>query len=54
MRHPGEDVRAWSYMKFPYIKDLGPDEGWYRVGPLARMNTARPIDTPLAEAARQS
>jgi NAD-reducing hydrogenase large subunit len=47
-----EDVRSWSYMKFPYIKSLGPDEGWYRVGPLARMNTASVIDTPLANAAR--
>jgi NAD-reducing hydrogenase large subunit len=46
-----EDVRSWSYMKFPYIRDLGPDDGWYRVGPLARMNTASFIDTPLANAA---
>lgn len=48
-----EDVRSWSYMKFPYITELGPDDGWYRVGPLARMNTASFIDTPLAETARQ-
>jgi NAD-reducing hydrogenase large subunit len=41
-------------MKFPYLQDLGPDEGWYRVGPLARMNTVDRIDTPLAEAARQT
>jgi NAD-reducing hydrogenase large subunit len=47
-----EDVRSWSYMKFPYIKALGHDDGWYRVGPLARMNTASLIDTPLANAAR--
>ncbi|WP_269585767.1 Ni/Fe hydrogenase subunit alpha [Roseibium sp. Sym1] len=46
-----EDVRSWSYMKFPFIKTLGPDAGWYRVGPLARMNTASFIDTPLANAA---
>ncbi len=46
-----EDVRSWSYMKFPFIKALGPDDGWYRVGPLARMNTASFIDTPLANAA---
>ncbi len=46
-----EDVRSWSYMKFPYIKSLGADDGWYRVGPLARMNTASLIDTPLASAA---
>jgi len=46
-----EDVRSWSYMKFPFIKDLGALDGWYRVGPLARMNTASSIDTPLANAA---
>ncbi|MDZ4119374.1 Ni/Fe hydrogenase subunit alpha, partial [Phaeovulum sp.] len=46
-----EDVRSWSYMKFPFIKQLGPEDGWYRVGPLARMNTASFIDTPLANAA---
>jgi len=46
-----EDVRAWSYMKFPFIKEIGPENGWYRVGPLARMNTASFIDTPLANAA---
>ncbi|MDJ0686495.1 MAG: Ni/Fe hydrogenase subunit alpha [Alphaproteobacteria bacterium] len=47
-----EDVRSWSYMKFPYIKELGPEKGWYRVGPLARMDTVDFIDTPLANAAR--
>lgn len=46
-----EDVRSWSYMKFPFIKELGTLDGWYRVGPLARMNTASHIDTPLANAA---
>jgi NAD-reducing hydrogenase large subunit len=40
-------------MKFPFIKSLGPDAGWYRVGPLARLNTADFIDTPEAEAARK-
>ncbi len=47
-----EEVKPWSYMKFPFIKALGPEKGWYRVGPLARMNTCSYIDTPLAEAAR--
>lgn len=49
-----EDVRSWSYMKFPYIKALGPDSGWYRVGPLSRMNTAGFIDTPLANEAHRA
>lgn len=44
-----EEVKAWSYMKFPYLKELGPQKGWYRVGPLARMNTADFIPTPLAQ-----
>jgi NAD-reducing hydrogenase large subunit len=48
-----EEVRPWSYMKFPFLKVLGPETGWYRVGPLARVNTCDFIDTPLAEAARK-
>ena len=49
-----EQVKSWSYMKFPYLSVLGKEEGWYRVGPLARMNNCDCIDTPLAEAARQT
>jgi NAD-reducing hydrogenase large subunit len=48
-----EEVRDWSYMKFPFIKSIGPADGWYRVGPLARVNTCDFIDTPAAEAARK-
>lgn len=48
-----EEVRDWSYMKFPFIKSLGPENGWYRVGPLARVNACDFIDTPEAEAARK-
>jgi NAD-reducing hydrogenase large subunit len=44
-----EEVRTWSYMKFPYLKELGPEKGWYRVGPLARLNTCDFIPTPLAQ-----
>ncbi|NLH48047.1 MAG: Ni/Fe hydrogenase subunit alpha [Myxococcales bacterium] len=47
-----EEVRPWSYMKFPFIKSIGPENGWYRVGPLARVNAADFIDTPEAEAER--
>jgi NAD-reducing hydrogenase large subunit len=47
-----EEVRPWTYMKFPFIKALGPERGSFRVGPLARLNTCAFIDTPLAEAAR--
>lgn len=48
-----EEVKPWSYMKFPFIRSLGPDKGWYRVGPLARVNACDFIDTPLAEAGRK-
>ncbi len=48
-----EEVRSWSYMKFPYLVLLGQEQGWYRVGPLARINNCDFITTPLAEAARK-
>ncbi len=48
-----EEVRAWSYMKFPFIVSRGMQQGWYRVGPLARVNNCDYIDTPLAEMERQ-
>ncbi len=44
-----EEVRSWSYMKFPYLKEYGKQDGWYTVGPLARLNTADFIPTPLAQ-----
>ncbi|WP_415226701.1 Ni/Fe hydrogenase subunit alpha [Psychromonas sp.] len=48
-----EEVKSWSYMKFPFIKALGEEKGWYRTGPLARINNCDYIATPLAEIARQ-
>ncbi len=48
-----EEVRPWSYMKFPFITKLGKEKGWYRVGPLARVNCCDFIDTPIAEKERQ-
>jgi NAD-reducing hydrogenase large subunit len=50
----GEEVKDWSYMKFPFIRSLGTEKGWYRVGPLARLNTADFIDTPEAERERKT
>jgi NAD-reducing hydrogenase large subunit len=44
-----EEVRSWSYMKFPYLKEYGKQDGWYTVGPLARLNTVDFIPTPLAQ-----
>jgi F420-non-reducing hydrogenase large subunit len=51
-----EHVEEWSYMKFPYLKDVGwnglvdgKDSGIYRVGPLGRLNAADGMATPLAQ-----
>jgi len=48
-----EAVAQWSYMKFPYLKKIGREKGWNRVGPLARTNLCNFITTPLADKARQ-
>ncbi|HCF62074.1 MAG TPA: Ni/Fe hydrogenase subunit alpha [Myxococcales bacterium] len=53
LKHIKEEVRSWSYMKFPFIESLGTEKGWYRVGPLARVNTCDFIDTPVAEKERK-
>ncbi len=49
LEYIGEEVRSWSYMKFPYLRSLGKADGWYRVGPLARLNTCDFIPSPLAQ-----
>jgi NAD-reducing hydrogenase large subunit len=48
-----EEVRPWTYMKFPHLRSLGRDLGWYRVGPLARVQNCDFIPSPLAEAERR-
>ncbi len=45
----GEAVEPYSYTKFAYYKPLGYPAGSYRVGPLARLNIARSMGTPLAD-----
>jgi NAD-reducing hydrogenase large subunit len=47
-----EEVKSWSYMKFPFLKSLGNQQGWYRVGPLSRIQNCDSIATPLAEMER--
>ncbi|WP_153111829.1 Ni/Fe hydrogenase subunit alpha [Propionivibrio limicola] len=49
----GEEVKPWSYMKFPFLKHLGTEAGWYKVGPLARVQNCDFIPSPLAEAERR-
>jgi len=48
-----EEVKPWSYMKFPYLTQFGPEQGWYRVGPLARVQNCDRIPTPFAEHERR-
>jgi F420-non-reducing hydrogenase large subunit len=52
-----EHTEPWSYMKFPFLKKVGwkgftegKDSGVYRVSPLARLNAADGMATPLAQA----
>ncbi len=49
--HFSEATEAWSYMKFPFLKELGREHGSVRVGPLARVNVTRSYSTPLAQQA---
>ena len=49
-----EEVRPWSYLKFPHLRSLGRELGWYRVGPLARVQNCNFIPSPRAEAERQA
>ncbi|QGN08077.1 Ni/Fe hydrogenase subunit alpha [Halorhabdus sp. CBA1104] len=43
-----ERSKEWSYLKFPYYKEQGFEDGQYRVGPLARLNAVDDISTPQA------
>lgn len=45
-----EKVQPWSYMKFPYLKQIGFPEGNYRVGALARLNIIDNVPTEKAAA----
>jgi NAD-reducing hydrogenase large subunit len=49
LKYIREEVKSWSYMKFPYMMSMGKEKGWYRVGPLARLNTADFIPSPIAQ-----
>jgi F420-non-reducing hydrogenase large subunit len=52
-----EHVEPWTYLKFPFLKDVGwkgfidgADSGVYRATPLSRLNAADGMATPLAQA----
>jgi len=46
----GEATVPFSYLKMPYYKPQGYPDGFYRVGPLARLNVCDRCGTPLADA----
>jgi len=52
-QHIQEEVKPWSYMKFPFFTAFGKKNGWYKVGPLARVQNCDHIPTPLAEVERR-
>ncbi len=51
--HFSEAVEDWSYLKFPFLKAFGREQGSVRVGSLARLNVTRHLSTPLADAELQ-
>ncbi len=58
LEHIAEHVEPWSYIKFPFLKNIGwkgfvdgKDSGVFRVAPLARLNAADGMATPLAQEA---
>jgi F420-non-reducing hydrogenase large subunit len=60
LEHVAERVEPWTYAKLTFLKKKGwtgftegAESGLYRVGPLARLNVACAMATPLAEAERQ-
>jgi len=57
MKHIAERVEPWSYLKFPYLKNVGwngftdgMDSGVYCATPLSRLNAADGMATPKAQA----
>jgi F420-non-reducing hydrogenase large subunit len=58
VNHIREHIEPWSYISFPYLKEVGwkgfvdgADSGVYRVAPLARLNVSDGMATPLAQQA---
>ena len=56
LNHIAEHVEPWSYIKFPFLKNIGwkgfvdgKDSGVVRSAPLARLNAADGMATPLAQ-----
>ena len=54
--HLAERVEPWTYLKFPYLKNIGwkglvdgMESGVYKATPLSRLNAADGMATPLAQ-----
>ncbi len=57
LKYISEHTEPWTYLKFPFLREVGwkgliegNDSGIYRVSPLARLNVADGMATPLAQA----
>ncbi|MFB3855183.1 MAG: Ni/Fe hydrogenase subunit alpha [Vicinamibacterales bacterium] len=57
-RHIAEHVEPWSYLKFPYLRDVGwkgfvdgTSSGVYRATPQSRLNASDGMSTPRAQEA---
>ena len=57
LEHIAEHVEPWTYLKYPYLKKIGwkgfvggKDSGVYKATPLARLNVAEGMTTPIAQA----
>ena len=48
-----ERIENWTYLKSPFYKPLGKQEGMYRVGPLARLLVVERFGTPQADRERE-
>jgi F420-non-reducing hydrogenase large subunit len=58
LHHLAEHVEPWTYVKFPYLRNVGwkgfvdgEDSGILSVTPLARLNVANKMSTPQAQEA---
>jgi len=58
LRYVAEQPVEWSYLKFPYLKQIGwkglvdgKESGLYRVAPLSRLNVCNGMKTPKAQQA---
>ncbi|HVN76536.1 MAG TPA: Ni/Fe hydrogenase subunit alpha [Thermoanaerobaculaceae bacterium] len=57
LEHIAEAVMPFSYLKYPYLKDVGwkglvdgADSGVYRATPMSRLNVSNGMATPMAQA----